>query len=231
MYNPFADPVIPTPPPEDENEIRQIPIRGGSLIGNLNVNPPFRIVQCQLPIGSCDLTNKTYVDTFKRGSYLFRAIGSVFLNPSDTTRAFSTGNKLLGPDVWSDPYITCKMNPDGIVTIISSLQETIYFKLTYIACNLVDTVGGKGMVACSFYDETHKTTFGITKTLKCLPLSFFNMCNEAFTNEVHLVALKAILPGDHFEFSIKLVNIGPNKVTVDSTNSPNTSNLIVDRIV
>lgn len=231
MYDPPVD-LVPPPMilPENKNETH-LPLTGGTLTGNLIIQPPSRVVQCHLPVGSCDITNKTYVDSFKYGSYLFRATGAVFLNPTDTVNAFSTGNSIMGPDVWSNPNISCSMNTNGVVTIISRLHDIAYFKLTYVACNLADTVGGKGMVACSFYDESHKTTFGITKTLKCLPLSFFNLGGEAFTNEIQLVALKAILPGSCFEFSVKLINIGINTVTVDSANSPNTSILIIDRIV
>lgn len=92
-------------------------------------------------------------------------------------------------------------------------------------------MNSSGMVGCSFYDENASSSFGVAKTLKCLPLSVFNLVNETFVNQVTLVALKSINPGGQFMFSIELQNVGPNIVTIDSSPVTNTSHLIIDRVV
>jgi hypothetical protein len=208
-----------------------LPLTGGTLTGNLVLQAPAKAVQSQPPVNPSDLANKQYVDTFKYGSYLFKSSSPIFLNPNAIVNAFSTGNNTIGPDVWTDSNISCNMNGNGVVTIINNLQSTCYFKLTFIACNLDDSMNGSGMVGCSFYDESGPSAFGVAKTLKCLPLSVFNLVNETFVNQVTLVALKAITPGSQFVFSVKLQNVGPNIVTIDSSPTTNTSHLIIDRVV
>lgn len=39
-----------------------LPLTGGTLTGDLTLQVPAKVVQCQPPVGPCDLTNKQYVD-------------------------------------------------------------------------------------------------------------------------------------------------------------------------
>ncbi|CCV02336.1 hypothetical protein IIV30_141R [Invertebrate iridescent virus 30] len=200
-----------------------VPLAGGVMSGAIS--------QPLAPIASNDLANKGYVDTFKYGTYLFKSTAPIFLNPAATVTAFSTGNTIIGPDVWSTSNITCVMNSSGVVTITNNLSDIVYVKLTFIACNLDDSMNSSGMVGCSFYNESTATSFGVAKTLKCLPLSVFNLVNETFVNQVELVALKSIAALSQFTFSVKLVNVGPNIVTIDGSPATNNSHLIIDRFV
>lgn len=208
-----------------------LPLAGGILTGDLTVQPASKVIQCQPPSGSCDLTNKNYVDSFKYGSYLFRSSGPLYLNPNETVYALSGGNTFIGPDVWSDTNINCTINSNGVVNITNNLPYTTYFKLSYIVCDMDESLDSGGIVGCSFFDVDSNSFFGISKTLKCLPTTIFNLDNESFVNQVHLVALKAVQPNAQFNFAVSLTNIGPNIVTVDPSLSPNTSHIIVDRVV
>lgn len=208
-----------------------LPLSGGVLTGDLVIQSPSKVIQDQVALNPNDLTNKFYVDSFKYGSYLFRASGALIINPGGSANALSAGNTTIGPDVWSDTNITCSINNSGVVTITNNLPSITYFKLSYIVCNLDDAASGSGIVGCSFFDETLNSPIGISKTLKCLPLSVWNLGSETFSNGVHLVVLKAVQPNSQFTFSVRLFNIGPNIVTVDAATSPNTSHIIVDRVV
>ncbi|CCV02025.1 hypothetical protein IIV25_007L [Invertebrate iridovirus 25] len=44
-----------------------LPATGGTLTGNLTMQVPSKVVQCQAPTGPCDLTNKAYVDSLIGG--------------------------------------------------------------------------------------------------------------------------------------------------------------------
>ncbi|ADO00411.1 tail fiber protein [Wiseana iridescent virus] len=44
-----------------------LPATGGTLTGNLMMQVPSKVVQCQAPTGPCDLTNKAYVDSLIGG--------------------------------------------------------------------------------------------------------------------------------------------------------------------
>lgn len=200
-----------------------LPLSGGVMSG--------AITQPLAPVAANDVPNKEYVDTFKYGSYLFKSTEPIFLNPAAMVTAFSTGNTTIGPDVWSTPNITCSMSASGVVTITNNLSSIVYFKLTFIACNLDDSMDSSGMVGCSFYNEGTASSFGVAKTLKCLPLSVFNLVNETFVNQVELVALKSVSPLSQFTFSVKLQNVGPNIVTIDGSPATNNSHLIIDRFV
>lgn len=201
-----------------------LPLEGGTINGP--------IIQAFPPSNPNEVVNKAYVDTFKYGSYLFRSTFPIFLNSMATSNAFSTGNGTIGPDIWSDPNISCTMDNNGVVTIINNLTSITYFKLTFIACNLDESMDGPGLVGCGFFDEgTNQSFFGIGKTLKCLPTAMYNLDNETFTNEVQLVALKSVAPNSQFAFSVKLQNLGPDIVTIDANTGANTSHLIVDRVV
>ena len=39
-----------------------LPSTGGTMTGNLNMQAPFKVVQCELPTNPCDLANMAYVD-------------------------------------------------------------------------------------------------------------------------------------------------------------------------
>ena len=45
-----------------------LPLTGGTLTGDLTIQPPSKVVQCQPPVGPCDLANKAYVDAQITGS-------------------------------------------------------------------------------------------------------------------------------------------------------------------
>lgn len=201
-----------------------LPLSGGVMSGAIS--------QPLAPVAANDVPNKAYTDTFKYGSYLFKSTDSIILDPAEIVTAFSAGNTTIGPDVWSTPNITCSMSASGVVTITNNLSSIVYFKFTFIACNLYDSKDDSGIVECSFYNESMASSFGVTKTLKCLPQSVFNLLNETFVNQVELVVLKSLAPLSVFTFSVKLKNVGPNIVTIDD--SPATNNnchLIIDRFV
>ena len=52
-----------------------LPLTGGTLMGDLTMQIPSKVVQCQAPVGPCDLTNKAYVDSLIGGGSFLPLVG------------------------------------------------------------------------------------------------------------------------------------------------------------
>ena len=117
------------------------------------------------------------------------------------------------------------MNDMGIASITNSLPYATYFKLEFVACSLTGS-SPLNSVECAFQDETTPiaTNFGINKTLNCL-LGPPTICNN-----VHLIAMVGVAPGNSFEFSVYLTNLGEDQVTVDPDSPTDGCLLVIQRV-
>jgi hypothetical protein len=79
-----------------------LPLTGGALSGDLTLTAPAKVIQCQAPVGPCDLTNKTYVDGLIGGGPFLPLSGGAMtgaitqplapLTPNDlTNKAYTDG--------------------------------------------------------------------------------------------------------------------------------------------
>jgi hypothetical protein len=84
-----------------------LPSTGGTMTGNLNIQMPFKVVQCEPPINPCDLTNKAYVDSLIGGGIFLPLTGGTMtgaiIQPLPPASANELANKayvdgLVAPD-------------------------------------------------------------------------------------------------------------------------------------
>ncbi|ADO00469.1 tail fiber protein [Wiseana iridescent virus] len=72
-----------------------LPATGGTLTGNLMMQVPSKVVQCQAPTGPCDLTNKAYVDSLAGGGPFLPLSGGVVSGQIVQSLAPTTGTNLV----------------------------------------------------------------------------------------------------------------------------------------
>jgi len=85
-----------------------LPSTGGTLTGNLTMQVPSKVVQCEPPIDPCDLTNKTYVDSLIGGGpFLPLAGGTLNGNVTLTAPAKIVQSQapVNGPDLANKTYV------------------------------------------------------------------------------------------------------------------------------
>jgi len=85
-----------------------LPLTGGTLTGNLDMQMPAKVVQCQPPVNACDLTNKQYVDSLiSGGPFLPLAGGTMTGNIVLTAPAKIQQNQAptVGDDLVNKTYV------------------------------------------------------------------------------------------------------------------------------
>lgn len=94
-----------------------LPTTGGTLTGDLILQAPAKVVQCQPPVGPCDLVNKQYVDGVL--SVPGSIPGSSIVNNSITTNQLAS-NAVQNTNINPGPNSTLKgTSGTGVVSDIS----------------------------------------------------------------------------------------------------------------
>jgi hypothetical protein len=156
------------------------------------------------------------------GAAMYKATASITLPISGSAKAFSTGNSDIGPAVWPTSGTTFSIGTNGIITIFNSLSYDTYFKLSFSANSLTETIADTS-VECSFFNDDTSSLFGITKTLR-------SYHPGARTNQVLMSALVAVDPVSSLNFSVLLVNSSAEAVTIDSTVPKDVSFVTIQRV-
>jgi hypothetical protein len=258
-----------------------LPLTGGALSGDLTLTAPAKVIQCQAPVGPCDLTNKTYTDgayqakqplavsdniaifgsgsdvgqttdsgfsidinlanppanstiwpssrligALQYGADVYKATASINIPPGSSVRAFSTGNATVGVVTWPNFGSTFSLAATGIATITNALEFTTYFKISFSANSLSESTSAYGSVQCQFQNENGPPLpIGVIKTLKVFPVPPSDFCNE-----VYLSATTSVAPGDSYDFSVLLTNLGLNNVLIDPNSPDDPCLLIIERV-
>lgn len=200
---------------------------GTGVDAGQTVDSGFKIDANPLSLAANDTlwSSNRLIGSFQYGAVVYKATGSLAIPRNNTVLAFSAGNALVGPGDWPNIGSTITMNDMGIASITNSLPYATYFKLEFVACSLTGS-SPLNSVECAFQDETTPiaTNFGINKTLNCL-LGPPTICNN-----VHLIAMVGVAPGNSFEFSVYLTNLGEDQVTVDPDSPTDGCLLVIQRV-
>jgi hypothetical protein len=107
------DPVAQLIASENSSGGDGLPLTGGTLTGNLNLQIPAKVIQCQLPINGCDLTNKTYVDGLIGGGPFLPLAGGTLTGDVTLTspaKIQQTQAPTVGDDLTNKTYV------DGLIS-------------------------------------------------------------------------------------------------------------------
>jgi hypothetical protein len=101
-----------------------LPSTGGTMTGNLNMQMPFKVVQCEPPVGPCDLTNKAYVDSLIGGGPFLPLTGGTMTGEILQPLAPSTGNSLANK-TYVDAQGTGATIPDATTYADTNFNQSL----------------------------------------------------------------------------------------------------------